>query len=158
MTPNDDLARLLYRVVRDFQAPMALLVAADPQRRVVGHQGFEHAAAMRWLLSADAREVRVIDAPERSVSAGLRSYAQAPVMFEGRDIGSLFVADRRRRWFDDEEVRHLSLMTNVAMRLLTQLDLDLDRVHAGPIAPVSSDAVDVRELETLSPAGLATSV
>lgn len=109
---------------------MVLLVADHPHRLVVAHHGVEDGRALGELLAIDLDQVREADA---SHSSRLASWASAPVNHDGIQIGSLVVADRRRRWFDDEEVRHLGLMTFVAGPLIVEL------------APTLSDAVDVRE-------------
>lgn len=110
---------------------MALLVAAHPRKRVIDHVGFDDTASLRALVAVDPDQVRVAD------DAGLltiRSWASAPAMQDGVEVGTLFVADRRRRWFYDEEVRHLRLMSSVAADLIATLTA-LDLV----------DAVDVRD-------------
>lgn len=147
MATDDDLDRHLRRVTRDLRAPMALLVADAPRRRVVAHQGFEHVAAMRRLLSFDLVEQRVSDCSARSVSVGLRSYAHSDVSLEGRRLGSLFVADRRRRWFDDDEVHHLGLLTAVAATLLEELRSDV--IEAVDLEPALMNAVDVRDVRSV---------
>ena len=125
MASQDGCSRLLQRVTRDLQAPMALLVADHPTRRVMGHRGIEDHRPLRELLALDLTKA---DRSIRSDPADVaRSWASAPVYLDGIEVGTLFVADRRRRWFDDEEVRHLGLMTFVAATLIaerTALDLD----------------------------------
>lgn len=82
------------------------------------------------------------DSPARSANAGIRSWAVAPVEYDGLEVGSLFVADRRRRWFDDEELRHLGLMTFVAGSLLVDFATE-------PVEPID---VRVAPLRLATPA------
>lgn len=110
---------------------MSLLVANRPRHQVVDHLGFDTAATLRALVAVDTVGTRASDA---SNLCTIRSWAAVPVEHDDIEVGTLFVADRRRRWFDDEEVRHLGLMSSVAARLIierTALDL--------------VEAVDVRE-------------
>ena len=51
-------------------------------------------------------------------SVGIASYAVVPILDDVERIGSLWVADARRRWFDNDEIRHLGLLARSASRVL----------------------------------------
>lgn len=135
MEPGDELGTFLKRVMRDMDAPMAMIVASDAQQRVLAHRGFEGPAVIRSLVSVDRSHTRLSDGSTDHVAVGWRSCAQAPIVLDEEDVGSLVVADRRRRWFDDDEVRHLSLMTAVVGPVLVLRRSEL----------LDLDTVDVRE-------------
>lgn len=120
MATNDGTARLLHRVTRDLQAPMALLAATHPERVAVAHCGFESDRVVCELLAVHPDETRKIGTGggERR---GCVSWSAAPVQLDGVGVGTLFVADRRRRWFDDEELRHLGLLSFAAGPIIGDL-------------------------------------
>ena len=136
MATHEDCNRLLHRVTRDLQAPMALLTSALPHQQIIDHTGFEDAPTMRSLAAVDAHCRR--SAGDTGLDA-IRSWAAAPVERDGIEVGTLLVADRRRRWFDDEELRHLGLLTFAAEEIIaTVTSLEADTMF---------EVVDVSEID-----------
>lgn len=128
MATHDGTARLLHRVTRDLAAPMALLASIDPHRRVVAHAGFESGQLLTELLSVETDQERATGTG-RAERPDFLSWAAAIVHLDEIEVGTLLVADRRRRWFDDEELRHLGLLS----------------FSAGPIIAAMSAPIDVRD-------------
>jgi len=138
MATNGDTDRLLHRVHRDLEAPISLLVAVCPRRVAVAHRGFDASTEIDELLAADDGSNRTSDAGSNRT---VRSWAVVAVQHDGVEVGRLFVADRRRRWFDDEEVRHLGLLSASAGPIVAGLvhqQLVVDVREAARVASLAS--------------------
>ncbi len=113
------------RVARDLMAPMALMVAGhDDRYQVAARFGMERTSAIGRLVlrsvPSDRTSKRVSLTEPSMQSIGIRSYAVVPIVDGAERIGALWVADARRRWFDDEEIRHLGLLAVSATRVLSE--------------------------------------
>lgn len=117
---TDDLHRLFHRVLRDLDVPMAMVAECDIAPVVIAQTGFDPNGAQRLLALPEFGVLDRLSDQDRGSFAvdGVRSWARADVDAGSFGWGQLVVADRRRRWFDDEEVRHLQLLTGLAARVL----------------------------------------
>lgn len=135
MEPNEEVGRFLTRVTRDLQVPMALLVIEHPVRSVMAHRGFDQISAIRSLVSSSRVDRQRTDLADNET---VGAYAFATVQGEAHVLGTLFVADRRRRWFCSEELHHLDLLTNSARRLIAAGQRAAIDVRTGPQRAVAA--------------------
>jgi GAF domain-containing protein len=113
------------RVARDLRAPMALIVVGhDHRKQVAARFGMDRGPAIRTLAVQTVptgQEMSRVSQTEPSMqSIGIRSYAVVPIVDGLERIGALLAADARRRWFDDDEIRHLGLLAMSATRVLSE--------------------------------------
>ena len=122
---------------------MAMLVDCGLASVVVGQVGFPATSAERLIALPEFVAVdRISDLRQTDTPIeGVRSWARAEVGVGSIGFGQLVVADRRRRWFDHDEVRHLGLLTAQAAHVLT----DRRTIDVRPVVVIEDETITIDE-------------
>ena len=138
-----ELDEVMARVRRDLDVSAAICTLESAFRRtLVAWSGIE---PVSLLLASGGAEARIGERAEAAQSGtwneragGLRSWLTVPIS-TATTKAALWAGDRRRRWFDHDEIHHARLLARRAAALLdegTLIDLEistpieLDRVLA----------------------------